>query len=172
MPDVLPDLLGYGLIVVFCGTAASAESARKGAYYANPGNRFWRSLFEVRMTPRFFAPDEFRQLLSLRIGLTDVAKGVAGSDRELRPADFDPAELNRKISRFRPRIVAFTSKAAFRSWRSERTSRIISYGWQMDIIGQSRVFVLPSPSGAARRYWDISYWETLAAEYRTRLMNQ
>lgn len=37
---ILPDRLGPGLRVVFCGTAAGAVSARKGHYYAGPGNLF------------------------------------------------------------------------------------------------------------------------------------
>jgi double-stranded uracil-DNA glycosylase len=37
LEDVLPDVLGPGLRVVFCGTAAGAVSAVRGAYYAGPG---------------------------------------------------------------------------------------------------------------------------------------
>ena len=70
MTDILPDLLGYDLAIVFCGTAASAVSARKRAYYANPSNRFWSALYASGITPRLFHPDEFRELLDLRIGLT------------------------------------------------------------------------------------------------------
>ena len=35
---VLPDVLGPGLRIVFCGMAAGDRSAREGAYYADPGN--------------------------------------------------------------------------------------------------------------------------------------
>ena len=40
MIEVLPDVLECGLILVFCGTAASVVSAREGAYYAQPNECF------------------------------------------------------------------------------------------------------------------------------------
>ncbi len=52
MTHVLLDLLRPGLRVVFCGTAAGAVSAAKGAYYAGPGNRFWPMLAKTGLTPR------------------------------------------------------------------------------------------------------------------------
>ncbi len=39
--DILPDVLAPGLALVVCGSAAGTVSARVGAYYAGPGNRFW-----------------------------------------------------------------------------------------------------------------------------------
>ncbi|HEU5143069.1 MAG TPA: uracil-DNA glycosylase family protein [Solirubrobacterales bacterium] len=48
---VLPDLVRPGLRVVFCGTAAGTASARAGAYYAGPGNRFWETLRVTGLTP-------------------------------------------------------------------------------------------------------------------------
>ena len=49
---VLPDLLRPGLAVVFCGTAAGNASAARSAYYAHPQNKFWRILYDIRLTPR------------------------------------------------------------------------------------------------------------------------
>ena len=41
---ILPDVLGPNLKVVFCGTAAGAVSAKRRAYYAGPGNKFWQTI--------------------------------------------------------------------------------------------------------------------------------
>lgn len=169
MTDVLPDVLGYGLIIVFCGTAASKVSAAAGAYYANPGNRFWHALHAAGMTPRLFVPEEFRKLLSLRIGLTDLAKRAVGSDRDLRESDFDSAMFAAKIQRCQPQIVAFTSKRAFHAWRGPSPGSQTDYGWQAETIGATKLYVLPSPSGAARRYWDISHWKALATTYQAQM---
>lgn len=169
MSDVLPDVLRDDLLVVFCGTAASTVSAREGAYYANPSNAFWRALHETGMTPRRFAPSEFPRLLALRIGLTDVAKRASGSDSSLRRSDFRPDCLSEKIRRYRPQIVAFTGKAAWRAWRCLSAVHAVSYGWQCHRLGATEFVVLPSPSGAARGYWDISYWQALADDYRRRI---
>ncbi len=167
MIDVLPDVLRDDLLVVFCGTAASAVSAREGAYYANRSNAFWRALHETGMTARRFAPSEFPQLLDLRIGLTDVAKTVSGSDSSLSRGDFRPERLSEKIHRYRPQIMAFTSKAAWRAWKRRPTAEV-AYGWQPGRLNRTEFVVLPSPSGAARGYWDLSYWQELADEYHQR----
>ena len=162
---ILPDVLAPGLRVVFCGTAPGTRSAREGAYYAHPGNHFWRTLFAVGLTPRLLAPAEFRDVLQFGIGLTDVAKHHFGSDAELPRTAFDAASLHRKLARFRPRIVAFTSKNAARAGLA-LGSRDIGYGEQSVTIAQTRVFVLTSPSGQARGFWDIEPWRQLAQAAR------
>ena len=158
---ILPDVLTPGLRVVFCGTAPGTRSAREGAYYAHPGNHFWHTLYAVGLTPRLFAPAEFRGVLQYGIGLTDVAKHHFGSDAELPRTAFDAAGLRRKLARFQPRIVAFTSKNAARAGLA-LGSRNLDYGEQAITIAQSRVFVLTSPSGQARGFWDIAPWRQLA----------
>jgi len=170
MNEVLPDLLDHGLVVVFCGTAASEVSARVGAYYANPTNNFWRALHAICMTPRLFSPLQFRDLLELKIGLTDLAKRASGVDRRLRPRDFDRRRLHERLCHFQPQIAAFTSKTAWRAWRGLGAREGVAYGWQNGALGATRFFVLPSPSGAARGYWDLNPWRSLAAEYQRRLV--
>lgn len=166
MIEVLPDVLDYGLLLVFCGTAASDASARAGAYYANPSNGFWRALRDAGITPGLLVPAEYRDLLALRIGLTDVAKFSAGSDRALSRADFAVDCLRDKLQLFQPKIVAFTSKTAWRAFSGRSAKMSPNYGWQEGALGCTRFFVLPSPSGAARRYWDLAPWRLLAGEYR------
>lgn len=159
---ILPDVLVPGLRVVFCGTAPGARSAREGAYYAHPGNLFWRTLFEVGLTPRRLLPHEFRDVPAYGIGLTDVAKHAFGSDAELPRTSFDALALRRKLARFRPRIIAFTSKNAAAAGLGLGLARI-RYGARSTPLAHSRVFVLPSPSGQARGFWDIDRWRELAA---------
>ncbi|MDE1893992.1 MAG: mismatch-specific DNA-glycosylase [Pseudomonadota bacterium] len=156
---ILPDVLRAGLALVFCGTAAGRRSAAEGAYYAHPGNLFWRALFETGLTPRLLAAGEFMQLPDYGIGLTDLAKHHAGNDSELPRDAFDRAALLGKIGRYRPAIVAFTSKNAARA----ALGRQVDYGLQDQPIGTTRVFVLPSPSGQARGHWRIEPWRQLAA---------
>jgi len=164
---VLPDLLAPGLRTVFCGSAVGAASARLGAPYAGPGNKFWPMLAETGLTPHRFAPREWRALLDLGIGLTDLNKTQSGSDASLSAAADDPNALVRKIRTHRPRRVAFTAKrpaAAFLRHVSGRTE--IDYGPQPEKIGETEFFVLPSPSGLAIRFWDPSWWHRLAEMHR------
>src|SRR5688572_30301344 len=108
--SVLPDLLTTNLKIVFCGTAAGKKSAQEQAYYAKPGNHFWRTLHSVGLTPRQLSPKEFPQLLEYGIGLTDLAKHVSGNDSVLSKTDFDAEAFRQKIATYQPKVIAFTSK--------------------------------------------------------------
>jgi TDG/mug DNA glycosylase family protein len=155
---VLPDVLAADLDIVFCGTAAGRASAKKRAYYAGPGNAFWPTLFAVGLTPWLVRPQDYVELTRWKLGITDLAKHASGSDRILEKGHFDPQRLRELILQFRPRCVAFTGKRA----AMEFTEGSVAYGLLSEAIGSTRLFVLPSPSGAARRYWDEDYWHQLA----------
>ena len=154
---VLPDLLQPGLTLVFCGTAAGKRSAAERAYYAHPGNLFWRALHEAKLTPRRLAPLEFPALPGFGIGLTDLAKRHSGNDSQLPPEAFDLPALLAKVALYSPRILAFTSKNAARA----ALGHPVDYGLQAEPIGATQLFVLPSPSGQARGHWKIEHWLAL-----------
>lgn len=154
----LPDVVLPGLKVVFCGTAAGTRSGQVGAYYAGRGNKFWRTLFQVGLTPRPLDPHEFVRLPEYRIGLTDIAKTYSGADSGLRGAHFDAAGLRRKIDSASPRVLAFNGKRSAQAFYGAA----VAYGQQPDRIGATTVFVLPSTSGAASGFWDVSRWQALA----------
>jgi TDG/mug DNA glycosylase family protein len=155
---ILPDVLADDLDILFCGTAAGSASARRGAYYAGPGNAFWRTLHRVGLTPCVLEPADFHRLIDWNMGLTDLAKTVSGSDQVLERANFDGARLNGLILQYRPQILAFTSKRA----AEELVGHRVEYGLAATGIGATRLFVLPSPSGAARGFWDEDPWRELA----------
>jgi TDG/mug DNA glycosylase family protein len=156
--SVLRDVLARGLGVVFCGTAVGAASARRQAYYAGPGNAFWPTLFEVGLTPRLLQPAEYGNITQYGLGLTDLAKTISGSDRVLRDEHFDRSGLRAKMLQYHPRVLAFTSKRA----GEEFVGHPVAYGPLEETIGPTVLFVLPSPSGAARRYWSMHPWRELA----------
>ena len=159
-PDVLPDVLGPGLGIVFCGSAAGAASARARAYYAGPGNRFWATLHLVGLTPRLLAPAEFRTVPRYGIGLTDLCKTESGSDAGLSGRADDAAALAAKIARHRPAMLAFNGKRPAHVFLGTGS---LAYGEQAQRIGATAIHVLPSTSGAARRWWDETYWRRVAA---------
>lgn len=155
---VLPDVLVHDLDVVFCGSAVGAASAQRRGYYAGPGNAFWPTLAEVELTPHLVKPEEYISITRYGLGLTDLAKTISGQDSILRKAHFDIEGLRTKILKYRPRLLAFTSKRA----AQEFVGRPVAYGRMTDTIGDTNLFVLPSPSGAARRYWSVKPWLELA----------
>ncbi|NII11639.1 mismatch-specific DNA-glycosylase [Oleiagrimonas sp. C23AA] len=157
-PGILPDVLAPGLRVVFCGTAASARSAAERAYYAHPGNRFWPTLHAIGLLPEPWPAARYEEVLTLGIGLTDLAKHHSGNDDQL-PADaFDRVALEARIRAHAPGVLAFTSKNAAKGFMG----RPVDYGWQQDTLGPTRLYVLCSPSGQARRAWRIELWQQLA----------
>jgi TDG/mug DNA glycosylase family protein len=134
-------------------------SVRAGAYYAGPGNVFWRVLHEIGLTPTRFAPSDYARLLEHGIGLTDVCKRRSGSDHIVRHDDFDVARVVSLVAQYRPRILAFNGKRA----AQVVLGHAAAYGPQTERLAETRLFVLPSTSGAARGYWDAAHWHQLAA---------
>jgi TDG/mug DNA glycosylase family protein len=161
MKPVLPDRLKPGLKLVFCGTAAGRVSAERQAYYAHAQNKFWKTLFDVGLTPRLIAPADYETLWDLGIGLTDIAKFTFGMDHQL-PRDAlgeeAVAALRARIKKAKPKILAFTS---LNGGRKVMGAKAIA-GEQSEKLGETRVFILPSPSPLAANHWDIDPWRTLA----------
>ena len=156
-------MLAPGLRIVFCGTAAGTESARRRCYYAHPQNKFWRALHEVGLTDRLLACSEFALLPQFGIGLTDIAKHASGMDKDLTTEHLGPAAcaaMEAKIRACAPSILAFTSLTAGRRY----LRRDAGFGEQPETIGATRVWLLPSPSPAANWNWaaNATWWRALA----------
>lgn len=147
---MLPDLLRPGLSVVFCGTAAATASADRGHYYSGPGNKFWRPLHVAGFTSSLLRPEDDSTLPECGIGLTDLVKGLAQShDRGL---DYSKATaVAGHIVAVGPAWVAFNGQTAGGAAAAQlglarrKDVHLAEQGW---CIGSSRVFVLPSSSGA------------------------
>ena len=161
MVERLPDQLRDDLRLVFVGTAAGQRSADAGHYYAHRGNRFWRTIHETGITPRQYQPHEFRSLLDLGIGFTDMCKAGAGMDHAALNFPIDVPAFLEKMLRYRPKTIAFTSKKAASLFYGCPT-KTVALGRQPPRQDFPIVFVLTSPSGAASRYWSIQPWQELA----------
>ncbi|MDD3893606.1 MAG: mismatch-specific DNA-glycosylase [Syntrophomonadaceae bacterium] len=156
---MLPDVLRPNLKVVFCGTAAGDKSAMRKAYYAGPGNKFWSILYRTGLTPVQLEPKDYEKLLDNNIGLTDLAKGVSGSDSKLKKSNFDAKALKNKILIYGPNVLCFNGKKAAQEFLGRKD---VDYGLQNKKIGKTLVFVAPSTSGAANGFWDEKYYIQLA----------
>ncbi len=150
-PRTLPDLLRPGLDVVFVGINPGEVSARRGHYYAHPGNGFWKALSASLLVPCDLGPDDDRALpLGHGIGFTDVVKRVVTdssqvSDAELRAAV--PA-FRRRVAYARPRAVCFTTTRGFQAcFPGVRTAS--EWGRQPATLEGAEVWVMPSTSGRA-----------------------
>ena len=141
-----PDILAPGLRALFCGINPSVYSAVVGHHFARPGNRFWPALYNGGLVPRLMKPDEDQRLLDYGLGVTNVAARAT-----VAAADLDNSELRagaplliEKIERYQPRWLVVLGIGAYRVAFCEPKAVI---GRQTRVIGATKVWVLPNPSG-------------------------
>jgi TDG/mug DNA glycosylase family protein len=157
--SMLKDILKENLDVVFCGTAKGKASALKGFYYAGQGNKFYYILHRAGFTGTRLLPTDCYMINQFGIGLTDLVHSEYGNDNEISKGSYEVDLFIEKMKHFKPRYIAFTSKAAASfALGFKGVTSIIEYGLQNQKIAGSQVFVLPSTSGSARAYWEEKYW--------------
>jgi TDG/mug DNA glycosylase family protein len=147
----VPDLIGSGLSVLFCGINPSLYSAVVGHHFARPGNRFWPALHLGGFTPRRFEPWEGPALLALGYGITNVVPRATAAAEELTPAELAQGgrALAAKVRRHRPRFVAVLGVTAYRA-AFGRPRAVL--GRQPEPLAGAAVWVLPNPSGLNAHY--------------------
>jgi TDG/mug DNA glycosylase family protein len=145
-PSDVPDVLAPGLRVVFCGINPGRVSAAAAAHFANPRNDFWRLLHAARFTSRQYAPSEQFALLAEGVGVTNAAYRTTPGSGDLRRSDFEgsAARLEELARELRPAWIGFVGKEAYRGAFGERPE----LGVQQRLLGETRLFVLPSTSPA------------------------
>lgn len=156
--NILKDVIKSNLDIVFCGTAAGNKSAQVGFYYASPNNKFWSAIHQVGLTPLRLKPEQYTDLLKFNLGLTDLVKKQSGNDRDLPEDAFDLARFEGLIEKYQPKYVCFNGKEAAKVFLKRKK---VAYGLQKESINKTRLFVAPSTSGAASKYWDIKWWQYL-----------
>ncbi len=147
----MPDILAPNLRVVFCGINPSVYSVVVGHHFARPGNRFWPALFASGFTPRLFAPSEDWELLKLGLGITNVAEPSSTAAADLTKAQMEEGGhiLRAKIERFQPQVLAVLGIGAFRVAFEQPKAKL---GLQDTKIGDTKIWVLPNPSGLNAHY--------------------
>ena len=160
MPDVLADGADGGLRVLFCGINPGLMTAATGHHFARPGNRFWPVLHLSGFTPRLLKPSEQGELPSYGLGITNVVARATARADELSAEEYREGGrlLAAKVERLRPRWLAVVGVTAYRAAFGERKAAI---GPQERLIGVSRVWVLPNPSGL-NAHWTAA---TMAEEF-------
>src|SRR5919197_5743243 len=84
----VPDVLAPGLAVLLCGINPGLWSAATGHHFARPGNRFWPALHLSGFTPRQLRPAEQQELLTYRLGITNVVDRPSARADELTRAEY------------------------------------------------------------------------------------
>ena len=147
----VPDIVAPGLTVLFCGINPGLYSAAVGAHFGRPGNRFWKTLHLAGFTPWQFDPLEQGKLLDLGYGIVNVVDRASTGEADLNKAEIRAGgvRLQEKISRLQPKYLAVLGVGAYRIAFSQPKAQI---GAQVELIGTTRVWVLPNPSGLNANY--------------------
>src|SRR4051812_884233 len=143
VPDILPEL-GQEIRVLFCGINPGRVSAAAAAHFANPRNDFWRLLHAAGFTSRLYEPHEQLQLRKEGVGITNAAYRTTAGSGDLRRGDFDRDRIDELAREYVPRWIGFVGKEAYRGLFGERPE----LGVQERVLGETRLFVLPSTSPA------------------------
>jgi double-stranded uracil-DNA glycosylase len=149
--DVLPGPGDPPLSVLFCGINPGLVSAATGHHFARPGNRFWPVLFAAGFTPRLLRPAEQGELAALGLGVTNMAPRATARADELTADELvaGAARLRELVARVRPGWLAVVGITAYRTAFAAPAAVV---GPQEALLGGTRVWLLPNPSGLNAHY--------------------
>ena len=146
----IPDVTAPDLDVLFCGINPGLYSGAVGHHFARPGNRFWPALHLSGFTPRQLSPFEDRALLDYSMGVVNLVNRTTARADELSRDEIEAGAvaLERKVQRLRPRVVALLGIGIYRlGWKKKA-----EVGPQDQMIGETKVWLLPNPSGLNAHY--------------------
>lgn len=151
MEQVLPDLVGPDLRVLFCGINPGTLSGELGLHFARPGNRFWKLLHAGGFTESVLSPAEQHVLPELGIGITNLVGRVTAAASELSVSELreGATRLEGMVETLRPRCVAVLGLQAYRTAFRRPAATI---GPQPQCLGGALLWLVPNPSGLQARY--------------------
>jgi len=151
MEQILSDVVGPDLRVLFCGINPGTLSGELGLHFARPGNRFWRLLFAGGFTESVLMPKEQHILPRLGVGITNLVGRVTSAASELSVSELHEgaALLETKVEVLRPYCVAVLGLQAYRTAFRKPGATI---GPQPERIAGALLWLLPNPSGLQARY--------------------
>lgn len=151
--DVLPGRSDPVLRVLFCGINPGLVSAATGHHFARPGNRFWPVLQGAGFTPRRLAPAEQGEMAGLGLGITNLCPCATARADELSVAEIVAGgeRLRGLVARERPAWLAVVGITAYRTAFAAPRAVV---GRQEARLGETRVWVLPNPSGL-NAHWQL-----------------
>lgn len=147
----IKDVIAPGLKVLFVGINPGLYSGATGHHFARPGNRFWPTLHAAGFTDRVLHPSEKEELLAMGLGVTNLVARATATAAELDPGEIrqGAGKLRRKVSRDRPRVVAFLGLSTYRIAFNQPKATI---GQQERTLAGAGVWLLPNPSGLNAHY--------------------
>ncbi len=148
---LVADVIAEDLDVLFCGINPGLYSGAVGHHFARPGNRLWKALHASGFTDRLLGPFEEHVLLDHSLGITNLVERATATADKLDDHELivGATKLESKLARYRPRYVAFLGLTSYRTAFGARGATV---GPQDHQIADSKVWLLPNPSGLNAHY--------------------
>ena len=148
----LPDTVGTGVRLLFVGINPGLHTVAVQAPFALRGNRFYPALYRAGITDRVIdasagLSDNDRDHLYARgVGITSLVAAATRRADELSPEELREGAvlLEAKVARLRPAVVAMLGVTAYRVAFHRRKTAV---GPQPELLGGTRLWVVPNPSG-------------------------
>ena len=162
---LVEDVIAPDLKVLFVGINPGLYTAAVGHHFGRPGNRFWPALHRGGVTPRQFHPSEQHLLLPLGYGISNLVPRASAAADELSTDELlrGGRELEAKLRRYRPRVVAFLGLGAYRTAFARPKAKL---GLQAELLADSHIWLLPNPSGL-NAHFSLDALGTLLADLRS-----
>ncbi len=148
------DHLKEDLKILFVGFNPSIRSSELGHHYANPNNRFWKILYEARLTPRKYEAVEDTKLLDIGYGFTNIVQRPTKAADEITKEEYKEGKeiLKWKIEQYKPKVVCFVGKGVYQQYSGRKMA---PWGKQNESVVPGVIdFVAPSSSGLVRMKMD------------------
>lgn len=147
----IEDVIDYNLKVLFCGINPGLWSGATGHHFAKPGNRFWKTLHLAGFADRILHPSEEHELLENGYGITNIVKRTSARADELSNEEIIEGGkvLTKKIKKYTPQFLAVLGITTYRTAFQKPKAKL---GLQDEIIGKTRIWLLPNPSGLNAHY--------------------
>ena len=153
--EQLSDYLTPGARILFVGINPGIRSAAVGHHFAGASNRFWKLLFESGLVDEPLTYEQDWRLPQWRLGMTNIiGRSSIGIDG-LHPTEYQAglSALERKVRRYRPRIIAFLGITIYRVLFPHLCgSKLLDLGPTKARLAGAPVFLLPNPSGRNAHY--------------------
>jgi double-stranded uracil-DNA glycosylase len=147
----VPDLIRPNLDVLFVGINPGLYTAAVGHHFARPGNRFWPAMHKGGFTPKQVSPFDSATLLDLNLGITNLCPRPTAMAHQLSTHELREGAkvLRRKVLKYKPRFIAIIGITSYRIAFDRKEAKI---GLQSETIGDTKIWVVPNPSGLNAHY--------------------
>ncbi len=154
-----------------CGTS---KSRNEKGYYIKEQDKFWGSIKEAGLTNTQFSPYEYKRFEKMGFKFTDIVDAeeyIISQDRLINTKHVQTGldSFNKLLKRYKPKRILFNGKKAAEWFLRDQIglktlstknyiTRELEYGRQHFEFTDIVVFILPSTSGAASKYWKKEPW--------------